>query len=87
MLTRQVRLLLSARALLDQNPRATKQELADSASIHPFVASKALEQAKGFELENLKRTHDLLFDYDVKIKTGQLQPDMAVDLVTDRMLR
>ncbi|MFA4845678.1 MAG: DNA polymerase III subunit delta [Patescibacteria group bacterium] len=86
MLGRQVRILLAARALLDENPRATKQDLADALSIHPFVAQKALAQAKGFSLEHLKAVHDLLFDFDQRLKTGQVSADMAVDLMTVKMM-
>ena len=86
MLARQVRILLGVCALLEDNPRATKQDVAGALDIHPFVASKALIQARGFKLEDLKQTHDLLFAFDTKIKTGQVSTKMAVDLVTVDLL-
>lgn len=83
MLGRQVRLLLGVRAMLDENPRAQKQEVAVSLDIHPFVASKVLEQARLFRFEDLVRAHDLLFEFDQKIKTGRMGADLSVDLVVD----
>lgn len=85
MLGRQVRILLGARALLDENPRATKETLATALSIHPFVAQKAIVQAKGFSLSHLKAVHDLLFEFDQQLKTGQVAADMAVDLTTVKL--
>lgn len=85
MLGRQVRILLGARAMLDGNPRATSQELAKTLDIHPFVAQKAFTQARGFTLEHLKAVHGLLFEFDVAMKTGGIDADLAVDLATVRL--
>ncbi len=87
MLGRQVRILLGARAMLDENPRASKEELARMLDIHPFVAQKALAQAKGFSLEHLKAVHDLLFEFDLAMKTGGIDSDLAVDLTTVRLIQ
>jgi len=87
MLGRQVRILLGARSLLDEDPRATKQELAQAMKVHPFVAQKALHQAKGFTMEKLKRAHSQLFTYDIHLKTGRIQPDLAVDLTTVELMK
>ncbi|MEK7619798.1 MAG: DNA polymerase III subunit delta [Patescibacteria group bacterium] len=85
MLGRQVRILLGARAMLDENPRATKEEFANTLDIHPFVAQKALAQARGFSLEHLKAVHELLFEFDVQMKSGGIDADLAVDLTTVKL--
>ncbi|MBI4591919.1 DNA polymerase III subunit delta [Candidatus Uhrbacteria bacterium] len=85
MLGRQVRILLGARAMLDENPRTSKEELAKTIEVHPFVAQKALVQAQGFSLEHLKAVHDLLFEFDVAMKTGKIDADLAVDLTTVKL--
>lgn len=87
MLGRQVRILLGARALLDENPRATKDELAGTLDLHPFVAQKALAQARGFSLEHLKAVHNLLFDFDVAMKTGGIDANLAMDLATVKLVQ
>jgi DNA polymerase-3 subunit delta len=85
MLGRQVRMLLGARAFLDGNPQATSQELANALNLHAFVAQKALTQARGFSLKHLKAVHDLLFQFDVQMKTGRIDADLAVDLTTIKL--
>ncbi len=87
MLARQVRLLLGARALLDENPRASSSQLAGEMEINPFVAQKAFDQARKFTLTDLRATHDLLFRYDAGMKSGVLDAELAVDLVTTSLIR
>lgn len=87
MLARQVRILLGARALLDDDPRAPAQQLANDMNIHPFVAQKSLDQARKFTLADLRATHDLLFKYDAGMKSGYLDAELAVDLVTTALVR
>ncbi|MBU0646499.1 DNA polymerase III subunit delta [Patescibacteria group bacterium] len=87
MLARQVRILLAARSMLDENPRALKQDLADAMALHPFVAQKALQQARAFSFTDLKHTHDLLFEFDWKMKSGLISADLAVDLITTDLLK
>ncbi len=86
MLTRQVRILLGARSLLDENPQASKQDLADAMGLHPFVAQKSLEQARRFTAENLKTAHETLYQFDRSLKLGQIDPETAVDLTVSRLL-
>lgn len=87
MLARQIRLLLQARAILDLNPKAQKQDLADGLSIHPFVAQKLLTEVRSWSAEKLESLHGLAFKLDKSMKTG-LDPDISVDrLVTSFLLR
>jgi len=86
MLARQVRILLGTRSVLDLNAQATKDLVAAELSLHPFVAQKALGQARSFETEDLVRAHALLFELDQATKTGRLGADLAVDLVVVEML-
>lgn len=87
MLGRQIRILLQIKSALLENPRLSKQELATSLSIHPFVAQKAMQQVKGFTLEKLRTVHDLLFDFDEQLKIGHINADMAVDLASVKMMK
>ncbi len=87
MLARQVRLLIGVRALLDERGRATPAEAAEALGCAPFVAGKALAQARGFTIDDLHRTHDLLYAYDVALKSGRLDAALAVDLVALDLLR
>jgi DNA polymerase III subunit delta len=86
MLARQVRILLGARSVLDLNANATKDYVASELSLHPYVAQKAVGQARSFETKDLVRAHTLLFELDQESKTGRLGADLAVDLVVAEML-
>ncbi|HAU66535.1 MAG: polymerase III subunit delta protein [Candidatus Uhrbacteria bacterium GW2011_GWF2_39_13] len=86
MLGRQVRILLGIRAMLEENTHVNKQEIAQTLGIHPFVAQKGMSQAHGFTLDQLKRVHDLLFQFDYQLKTGHLDAQMAVDLTTIELI-
>lgn len=94
MLGRQVRILLSAKAFLERESPPSKgghrgvgDAFASVSGLPPFSAKIALEQARLFTLDDLKCAHDLLFEYDVNIKTGRMGAGLAVDLVTDHFMR
>ncbi len=87
MLIRQVRILLGVRAALDENPRATKDSLASELGIHPFVASKALAQARGFTRDALESAHDLLYKLDLGMKTSRYDDGLAVDLAVNALVK
>lgn len=86
MLSRQVRILLGARCVLDENPRATKDIIASELGIHPFVASKAISQARSFTRQSLETAHDLLYRLDLGTKQGRYQDDLAVDLAVSALV-
>lgn len=79
MLARQIRLLLSVRDLFDDRGSATKQDVADALSLHPFVAQKTLSQARQFSKEQLLHMQTLLYRLDRLMKVGQVKADVAVD--------
>jgi DNA polymerase-3 subunit delta len=86
MLTRQVRILLGARSLLDADPRVSQAEAAQELGVHPFVAQKALAQARSFSTDDLRAAHELLFQYDLATKSGGMDADLAVDLIATKLL-
>jgi DNA polymerase-3 subunit delta len=86
MFSRQIRLLLGARSVLDENPRADKNIIATELDVHPFVASKLVTQAKNFSLTQLLDAHTQLFEFDRAMKNGGMSADLAVDLVTLRLI-
>ena len=79
MLARQVRILLGVKSYLEENPQVAKQTVAKELSLHPFVAGKAIAQAKNFGQSELERALIALADYDLEIKTGKIKPDFALD--------
>lgn len=87
MLLRQIRILLGTRLILEHNPRATKDQIATELDIHPFVASKALPQAKAFLVNHLKQIYELLYQLDLGTKSGKYPDKLAVDLAVVGLLR
>lgn len=86
MLARQIRLLIGARDVLDRNPRATKQDVADALGVHPFVAQKTLGQARQFTGERLTWLHGRLYEFDRAAKTGGGDMATFVDLLVAGMI-
>ena len=87
MLTRQVRLLLGARSLLEINPRVSSQEVAQEIGVHPFVAGKVLGQARAYTTDVLREAHQALFHFDAAMKSGQASAEEGVDIVTTQLLQ
>lgn len=85
MITRQFRLLLLAKEHL-ANGGAPK-EIAQAISVHPYVADKLAKQTRSFTLEQLEAIYRALQDYDFKMKTGQIEPMLALDLLIAGLTR
>lgn len=49
--------------------------------LHPFVVKKNYFACQQFSLETLKKTYHNIFAVDYKIKTGQLDPETALDIL------
>ncbi len=80
MITRQFRLLLQAKELQIEGLgwRAIQTRL----GLHPFVAQKLAQQASNFSRSRLEAIHRRLLEVDTAIKTGQMEPQLALDLLT-----
>jgi DNA polymerase-3 subunit delta len=73
-----LRRLLQARELLDQGlPRPVVQQ---RLGLHPFLAEKTERQARGWSIEQLEAAFRLLLATDRAIKTGEAEPEMALEL-------
>jgi DNA polymerase-3 subunit delta len=77
MIVRQFRLLLLAREVLDRGGQTG--EVARELRVHPFVAEKVTGQARQFSLPVLEQVYHHLLDLDEAMKTGQMEPNLALD--------
>jgi len=79
MITRQIKIILQVRQALDlgQSSRQIISELKQN----PYVIQKAIEQARHFSLNALKIIFDKLVEIDFKIKTGQGEPQVLLNLL------
>lgn len=81
MITRQFRLLLMVRSYLDDGGARDETSVAKAVGQHTFVAKKLLGQSRHFDYDQLARIYAALQDYDVRIKTGEIQAELALDLL------
>lgn len=54
--------------------------IAKELKLHPFVVQKLLRQIGGFPMERIKQGFALLADLDVRSKSGQIDPKLAIDM-------
>jgi DNA polymerase-3 subunit delta len=83
MIVRQFRLLLEAREIMDDGGNA--DEVAKTLHQHPFVARKITEQARHFDMPDLVEIYHQLLKIDVDSKTGQMDGDVALDVLIARL--
>lgn len=81
MVVRQFRLLIQVRELLDQDPSQDHNKIAERIGTHPYPIKKIMPQAKLFDLPQLKAIYRQLSEIDQAIKTGQLEDELALDLL------
>ncbi|MBN1284771.1 MAG: DNA polymerase III subunit delta [Anaerolineae bacterium] len=79
MVVRQFRLLLLAKTYLDDG--GSPAGLADAIGVHPYAARKLPGQARKFSSAQLEAIYRQLLDYDLQIKTGRIEPVLALDLL------
>ncbi len=85
MITRQFRLLLLAKEHLSGG--GAPREIASAIGVHPYVAEKLAKQTRSFTLEQLETVYRALQDYDFRMKTGQIEPRLALDLLIAGLTR
>ncbi len=79
MIVRQFRLLIQVKELKAEG--ATPQDVARALKIHPFPARKLHNQAVHFTAAQLEAVYRHLLDTDVAIKTGEIEAEVALDLL------
>lgn len=79
MIVRQFRLLLLAKEFLAAG--GYPKEMAAALGMAPYVARKVTQQSRGFSLSQLDRIYRALSETDFQMKTGQIKPELALDLL------
>ncbi|HNZ84223.1 MAG TPA: DNA polymerase III subunit delta [Candidatus Pacearchaeota archaeon] len=57
------------------------RNIAKITGYHPFVLSKIYAQAQEFDLQDLKKIYNKIFKADFDMKTGRVEPPVALDLL------
>ncbi|RME34961.1 MAG: DNA polymerase III subunit delta [Thermoflexia bacterium] len=79
MIVRHFRLLIQTRDLRERGENAAT--VARILNLYPFVARKLYDQSANFTLKQLEQVYRYLLDLDIAIKTGELTPEAALDLL------
>lgn len=79
MITRQIRNILLVKDCLSE--QLSKFAISKILKLHPFVVEKAMGQAANFSFDELKGIYEKLLETDIAIKTGRLEPILALDLL------
>lgn len=75
MINYQFRNILEIKDLLERGQPLNRSKL------HPFVIKKSYQQAQRFTLDELKKLYRKIFEVDLNIKTGRIDPQTALDLL------
>jgi DNA polymerase-3 subunit delta len=79
MINFQFRNLLMIRDLIEGGKSLTN--ILRELDLHPFLIKKIYFLAKKFSLEDLKKIYQKIFEVDLNIKTGKIDPETALDLL------
>ncbi len=79
MISFQFRNLLMIRELIDKN--RPYFVISKETKLHPYVVKKSHAQAQRFSLSELKKIYQKIFEVDLNIKTGKLEPETALELL------
>ncbi|MBU9722524.1 MULTISPECIES: DNA polymerase III subunit delta [Bacillaceae] len=85
LMVRQFRILYQVKQLMQQG--YSQKQIAGQLKLHPYVVKLAGGQARQFKDEELLNLLDQLADMDYKIKTGQLDKFLAVELFFSKRSR
>jgi DNA polymerase-3 subunit delta len=80
MIVWQYRQALLVRSLIDQ-----KKATAGNAGISPYSFNKTLNISKKYRFEDLKYIYRRLEDFDYAMKTGELEPQVALELLATKI--
>lgn len=83
MINFQIRNLLLVRSdeLKKGFPANYLRTLSNKLKLHPYVVRKTVQQAENFSFTELKKIYQKIFEADLNIKTGKLDPQTALDLL------
>jgi len=88
LITRQFRLLLLAREHLDGGGSKAGSALASAIGVRSaWQAEKVARQSRAFNLIQLEQIYRRLHRYDVEMKTGQVKPRLALELLVASLAR
>ena len=84
MISRQVRLMIQAKAMLKE--RKAQSEIQTKLGLfNEFVCAKTLEQTNMYSFDRLKELYHKLLETDIAIKTGKYNDELALNILVAEM--
>mgnify|MGYP001070056115 CR=1 FL=1 len=84
MIIYQFRILIKIKSILEENKNNIKSsklhQQFQKSGVHPFVIKKTFPIIKNFSMEELKSIYQKLFNLDLKIKTGKIEPKLGIEM-------
>jgi DNA polymerase-3 subunit delta len=78
MIKYQFRNLIEVKDLIEKGEKIP--QIKNRIELHPFVLEKILRISQKFKIEELRKIYQRIFNFDLAIKTGKIEPDLALDL-------
>ncbi len=85
MIVRQYRILVQVKALMEEG--LDRDNIARKIKLHTYPTQKAMAQARQYSSKQLGSIYDRLLDTDVAIKTGQMEANLALDMLVVELAR
>jgi DNA polymerase-3 subunit delta len=77
MIKHQMRNLIEIKDLIERNEKF--YQIRKRTELNPFVLEKILKTIQKFKLEELKKIYQRIFNLDLAIKTGRVEPKLALE--------
>lgn len=77
MVTRQIRLIIQGKVLLQQG--YAEKQIAGSLQVHPYVIQKCCKQGRNFTIVELEKALVRLLEVDYSLKTGRMEQNHALE--------
>ena len=78
MIKYQFRNLIEVKDLIEKGEKIP--QIKNKIELHPFVLEKTLRISQKFKIEELRKVYQMIFSFDLAIKTGKIEPALALDL-------
>jgi len=85
MIIRQFRILLRIKELTGRGTSAA--DIKALLGLHPFVVEKMMKQAPNFSIAQLEVIYHRLLEIDVAVKTGRMEPSLALNVFVTELQR
>lgn len=85
MIVRQYRILVQVKDLMEKG--LDGENISRRIKLHAYPTKKAMAQARQYSGQQLRSIYDRLLDTDVAIKTGQVEANLALDILVVELAR